>query len=256
VLGVLGAIVVAFAIYLVITWDPAHQVSMGQAEQRLGNQGQGVAGARPARGVYLYTGSGTDRLSLPPVSQAQGPTMPGTVTLQGNDCWTFRMDYSSHHWASWRFCRRGNDTVERGGQNWQLWVIGPLHETNLTNLTCAASTMWLPATAAPGQTWQNSCRGTSTAVKGVMRSAGPYRYVGTTTLTVGGKPVRTAAFIERRTDSGAQRGTERSEMWLDATNGLPVRMSQNISVVTDTPFGSSTYTQTGTFTLRSSVAHH
>ncbi len=247
---------VVAVVFLVVDWYPAHPVSLGQAEQQLGNRGQGVAGVRPARGVYLYTGNGTDRLSLPPLSQAEGPTMPGTVTLQENNCWTFRVDYSSHHWQTWKFCRAANgDTTAPGGKIWQLWVIGPLRETNLTNLTCSGGTMWLPATVTPGQTWRSHCRGTSSAVSGVMHSDGPYRFVRDSTLEVAGRPVRTAEFLQLRTETGAQRGTERDEMWLDATNGLPIKMHQDISVVTGTPFGTSTYTQTGTFTLRSLVVH-
>jgi hypothetical protein len=250
-------LVAAAAVFFLVDWFPAHQVSMGQAEQRLGNAGQGVAGGRPARGVYLYMGSGTDKLSLPPLTQAQGPTMPGTVTYQGNNCWTFRVDYSSHHWQTWRFCRQANgDTTEVGGKIWQLWPVGALRESNTTNLTCTAGTMWLPANATAGQTWRSHCRGTSSAVPGVMHSDGPYRFVRNTTLEVAGKPVPTAQFLQLRTETGAQRGTERDEFWVDTTNGLPVKMYQNISVVTATPFGTSTYTQVGTMTLRSLVAHH
>jgi hypothetical protein len=198
-----------------------------------------------------------DKLSLPPLSQAEGPTMPGTVTLQENGCWTFRMDYSSHHWQTWKFCRgANNETTQRGGEIFQVWAVGALRETNLTNLTCTASTMWLPATPSGGQTWQSRCRGTSSAVKGVMHSDGPYRFVRDTTLEVAGKPMQTAEFLQLRTVTGAQRGTERDEIWIDLANGLPVRMNQSISVVTATPFGTSTYTQVGTFTLRSLVAHH
>jgi hypothetical protein len=256
VLGAIAGLVLLFGIvFFVVDWYPSSPVSMGQAVQHLGSKGQGVAGARPTRGVYLYTGSGTDKLSLPPLAQAQGPTMPGTVTLQANDCWTFRVDYSSHHWQTWKFCRHGNDTEELGGQIWQFWAIGPLRETNLTNLTCTSGTMWLPATAAAGQTWQSHCTGTSSAVKGVMHSDGPYRFVGTPSLTVGGKSVPTTEFLQLRAETGAQRGTERDRMWLDASNGLPVRISQDISVVTATPFGTSTYTQSGTFTLQSLVPH-
>jgi hypothetical protein len=257
---VLGAIalvlLVVGIVFFVVDWYPAHQVSMNQAEQRLGDPGQGVAEGRPTAGVYLYTGSGTDKLSLPPLSQAEGPTMPGTVTLKGNDCWTFRVDYSSHHWETWNFCRNASgDTTERGGKIWQLWAIGPVPVTNLTNLTCTASTMWLPASATAGQTWHSHCRGTSSAVRGVMHSDGPYRFVRNTTLDVAGKPVPTVEFAQLRTETGAQRGTEHDTMWVDPANGLPVKMYQDISVVTATPFGTSTYTQVGTFTLRSLVAH-
>ena len=61
----------------VFTANRAHEVTMGQAEQRLGRQGQQRAGARPARGVYDYAGSGTEHLTLPPLTQGEGPTIPG-----------------------------------------------------------------------------------------------------------------------------------------------------------------------------------
>ena len=44
-------------------------------------------------------------------------------------------------------------------------------------------------------------------------------------------------------------------MWLDAATGLPLRLRQDLEIKTDTPFGSSTYTQSGVFTLASLVAH-
>ena len=44
--------------------------------------------------------------------------------------------------------------------------------------------------------------------------------------------------------SGSARGT-----------GLPLRVQQDIEVRSSTPFGTSTYTQVGVFTLKSLVAH-
>ena len=115
--------------------------------------------------------------------------------------------------------------------------------------------MSLPAAATPGQRWEGRCTGTNTAVKGRTLSQGPYRFVGLTTLSVGGHAVRVAEFLRLRTDTGAQHGTERAEVWLDATTGLPIRLRQDIQITTDTPFGTSTYTQSGFFTLTSLVAH-
>jgi len=255
---VVGGLLVLVGVGVVVvelTTSRAHQVSMAQAEQRLGHQGQGSSGARPARGVYRYTGSGTEHLTFPPLSQSEGPTIPGTVTLLGTNCWIFRVDYSSHHWQTWRYCRHGGDTWEAGGQTWQLWAIGPLNETNLSTFSCAPRTMSLPATAVPGQQWEGSCIGTNTSVKGATLSRGPYRFVGLTTLSVGGRPVRAAEFVRQRTDTGAQHGTERAEVWLDAATGLPLRLRQDLEIKADTPFGSSTYTQSGVFTLMSLVAH-
>jgi hypothetical protein len=75
-------------------------------------------------------------------------------------------------------------------------------------------------------------------------------------MSVGGTSVRAAHFLELRTDSGAQRGTERTELWLSESNGLPLRVQQDIKVTTATPFGTSHYTQAGVFALASLVPHH
>ena len=95
---VLGAVVIllgSLVLVVVLSTSHAKPVSLRQAEVQLGNGGGGEPGAnRPSPGVYEYTGSGTEKLTLPPLSQAEGPTMPGTVTLQGSDCWVFRIDYS------------------------------------------------------------------------------------------------------------------------------------------------------------------
>lgn len=253
-MGAVLLVVVGVAALVVLSTNRAREVTMGQAEQRVGGAAgtpgtPGNAGLRPAPGVYEYRGSGTEHLSLPPLSQAEGPTMPGTVTLRGAECWVFRLDYSTHHWQTWEYCRHGADTWEAGGRSWQLWTVGPLNETNTSDFTCTPGTMSLPGTAVPGQEWQGRCTGTNTAVSGTTRSVGPYRFVGLRNLSIGGTAVRTAEFLRLRSDSGAQRGRERSEVWLDATTGLPVRLRQDITVKTDTPFGSSTYTQSGVATL-------
>ena len=257
---VLGAAVVllgSLALVVVLSTSHAKPVSLRQAEAQLGNGGGGVPGAnRPAPGVYEYAGSGTEKLSLPPLSQAEGPTIPGTVTLQGADCWVFRVDYSTHHWQTWKYCLHSGDQWEAGGQTWQLWSVGPLNFTNLSTFRCAPGTMALPANATVGQQWHGRCTGTNSSVKGLTVSAGPYRFVGLDTVSVGGAQVAAAHFLRRRTDSGAQQGTERSEVWFSTRTGLPLRVQQDLEVKSSTPFGSSTYTQAGVFTLKSLVAHH
>ncbi|HLM96131.1 MAG TPA: hypothetical protein VK283_07430 [Acidimicrobiales bacterium] len=240
-----------------LTSSVATPVTMRQAESRLGTRGIAAADtARPAPGVYGYSGTGSEKLSLPPLSQAEGPSMPGTVTLAGPNCFVFRIDYSTHHWETWRYCLHGRNLWESGGQSWQLWAIGPLHVTNLSSFNCAPRSMALPAEVAVGESWMSSCTGTNTSVTGKTVSAGPYRFEGFTTVSVGGTPVRAAHFLRLRTDSGAQHGTERSEVWFSASTGLPLRVDQDIKVTSPTPFGTSTYAQVGTFALDSMVPHH
>jgi len=257
VVGGLVVVVAAGAAWVTLATNHAHEVSMQQAEQHMGT-GAGTPGAadgRPAPGVYEYRGSGTEHLSLPPLSQGEGPIIPGTVTLQGVHCWVFRVDYSSHHWQTWDYCRHGADTWEAGGQTWQLWAVGPLNVTNTSTFHCAPKTMSLPGSASPGQQWWGHCTGTNTSVSGTTVSAGPYRFIGLSTMSVGGRAVRAAEFLRLRSDTGAQHGTERSEVWLDASTGLPLRLQQSITVTTDTEFGTSTYTQKGVLTLASLSVH-
>ncbi len=257
---ILGAVALVVGAGVIVTWlasSRAKQVTLRQAESRLGASGLGTPGtARPAPGVYEYTGSGTERLSLPPLSQNEGPLIPGTVTLQGPSCWVFHIDYSTHHWQTWEYCLHGSDLREAGGQSWQLWSIGPFNATNLSSFHCTPGSMALPADARPGEHWESRCTGTNTSVKGTTESAGPYRFIGLDTIRVGPTDVRAAHFLRLRTDSGAQHGTERSEVWFDTTNGLPIRVRQDIKLTTTTEFGASTYTQVGVFTLTSLVVHH
>jgi len=257
---VLGAVVVvlgSLALFVVLSTNHAQPVSMLQAETQLGKGGGGAPGAnRPSPGVYDYTGSGTEHLTLPPLSQPEGPTIPGTVTLQGPGCWVFRVDYSTHHWQTWDYCLHGGDLWEAGGQTYQLWAIGPIDVTNLSTFTCEPGTMAVPAHATPGQRWPSRCTGTNTSVAGRTVSAGPYTFVGLDTITVGGTPVQAAQFLRVRADTGAQRGTERTEVWFSTRTGLPLREQQDLTVTTHTSFGTSTYTQRGVFILRSLVAHH
>jgi hypothetical protein len=256
IVGVLMLLVGSGVLVIWLTTNRARPVTMWQAESRLGSSGRVASGSpRPLPGVYRYTGSGTEQLSVPPLSQSEGPTMPGTVTLQGSNCWTFRIDYSTHHWQTWHYCLHDGDLWEAGGQSWQLWSIGPLQATNLSTFSCKARTMSLPRTAVPGQLWEGRCTGTNTSVKGRTLSAGPYKFIGQTTISVAGSDVRAAHFLRLRTDSGAQHGTERSEVWLDEQNGLPLRLEQDIEVTSPTPFGTSTYTQVGVFAVTSLVAH-
>ncbi|HET6915866.1 MAG TPA: hypothetical protein VFH56_07220 [Acidimicrobiales bacterium] len=249
-----AAVVAVVATVAALFWfggDAAKQVSMDKARSRLPSGQTGPLGQRPAPGVYQYTGSGTDRLTLPPESQPQGPSMPGTVTLQGADCWAFRIDYSTHHWQTWNFCWRGGEMQQTGGQLWQLWPVGPMSVTNSTSVTCTPAVPILRARPIPGETWNGHCSATSSAVKGTMQATSVYRYLGRTELKVNGVGVPAEHLSIAQTDQGSQKGTETYQMWVQPGSGLLLRLDHDIKVSTATPFGTSTYTETGTFSLAS-----
>ncbi len=252
-IGIAVVLVSVVGVGLFLTFrNNARPVGVDEAKERIAPTSTPKAtavGRRPEPGVYRYEGSGTESLSTPPLSQEQGPTMPGTVELGDDGCWTFRIDYSTNHWQTWDHCPEADDLVEKGGQSWQRWMIGATAITNLSDFTCAAGAMLLPADPAPDEAWTARCTGTNEAVEGEVISEGTYRFVGEEVVEVGDTAVTTYRFVRERTMSGAQIGTERSEVWFAADTGLPVRNERTVEARTDTPIGESTYTEAGEFHL-------
>jgi hypothetical protein len=249
---VLGVVVVFALVSAALAYrGRAREVSIQQAA---GNYHPGASdpiGPHPLPGVYAYTGTGTDQLSLPPLSQPEGPTLPGTVEATSTDCWSFRIDFSTNHWQSWIYCRVPEGLEQTAEQVWQRWMVGPVAVTNLSTLHCDPGAMALPANRTVGQSWPVRCAGTSTEIAGTVDSTGFNRYQGETDMTISGHRVRVAHISEQWALRGAQVGPQHDDIWFDTATGLPVENRRTIRVKTATPFGTSTYTETGTFTLRS-----
>ena len=251
-LVLLSLVIIFIVVFIVLTLQGrAHPVSISQAINRYRSEPAATPGTHPLPGVYSYQGSGTDSLSLPPLSQTQGPTLPGTVEVKSDGCWSFRIDYSSNHWQSWTYCGRPTGLVERGGQVWQRWMVGPLAETNLSTLRCSPGLLSIPSAPAVDKSWPARCTGTSTQVHGTLMTAGVTRFVGEPTLSIAGRKVPAVHVEVQWTLRGAQVGTERDDLWFDAESGLPLQNRRSILVHTKTPFGASTYTENGEFVLRS-----
>ena len=116
---------------------------------------------------------------------------------------------------------------------------------------CDPGTLALPAVRSVRKSSSARCIGTSTQINGEVVIAGSYRSLGESTVVIAGHNVRAVHFLQQWILSGALVGTERDEVWFDAATGLPLENHRSIRVRTDTPFGSSTYTETGEFELRS-----
>ena len=241
----------------VVAWrrSSAHEVSTEEARRRFeassSTQPANAAVLRPVAGVYQYRGSGTEHLSLPPKSQRQGPNMPGTVTHRADGCWTFRIDYSSAHWQTWEYCGRNGGLDELGGKTFERWDFVFTTYDSTATFTCEPVSVNIRAVMHPGDQWQQSCRGTNTGTSGEAVTAGPYTFVGNDTVMVGGVAVPAYHFHQERTLSGSQRGTQVADLWFAQKDGLPLRNVRDQTVHTDTPVGSSTYTEKGSFELTS-----
>ena len=139
--------------------------------------------------------------------------------------------------------------VETGGSTWLREVIGTAAITIVSTFVCGHGSVVTAAAATEGQEWAATCAGSGDAVAGETISSGTERYVGEELVDVGGEQVRTQHFVSERTMRGAQTGTDRSDVWLHADTGLPVRNERRIEANSDTPIGTSTYTEVGEFEL-------
>ena len=202
---------------------------------------------RPAAGVYRYVGSGTDRIDKPAKEQAEGPDMPATVTDEDGGCWRFRIDYSSNHWQSWRYCPRDGGLDESGGDTYQKWDFVVFSNESTTTFECDSS-VTIRADQQPGDEWTQTCHDAN--APGTI-SAGTYRFVGAETLRIGGDQVTALRYHRDRAMSGGQSGTESSDVWFAADTGLPVRNERKIDVKTSTVIGDVHYTEDARFELSS-----
>jgi hypothetical protein len=254
VLAAAGGVLVAAVVVLVVLYvrSGAREVTVDEVTAPTGSTLPTTpAVLRPEQGVYAYEGSGADRLDKPPKEQTQGPQIPGTVTHREDGCWTLRMDYSSNHWQTWVYCPRPDGGLdEKGGETYQRWDFGAFAFDSLSTFTCSDA-VTIRGDQEPGDTWEQTCSGTSSSTDGEAVSSGPYTFVGAETLAVGGEEVPALRYRRERTMSGAQRGTERSEVWFAAETGMPLRNERSITASTDTVIGEVTYTEQAEFRLTS-----
>lgn len=250
IVGGLLALVVVLAVVVSVRWvqGRAAPVDPDQVTTPTGSTLPAEqAVLRPPQGVYVYEGSGTDRIDKPPREQAQGPTMPAAVTHEADGCWTFRIDYSTNHWQSWRYCPRDGGLDEAGGQTFQRWDFGAFANETTSTFECDAPT--IRADQQIDDEWTQSCSGSSTGVDGTTVSEGPYRFVGTETLDIGGERVSAHHYHRDRTTSGNQDGSESADVWFSAETGMPLRNSRRIDAVSDTVIGEVGYTEEAQFEL-------
>lgn len=247
--AVLGVAVIAVLLWSRATVDP---VSTDTARQRAGVDPASSTSAAPlvpVTGVYQYRGTGTEQLDRPPKTQLQGPDIPGTVTALDGGCWRLRVDYNTNHWQSWDYCSTGTGLTETGGEFFQRLELGPVKVDTSSTSICDPPVDVIRPTQSAGDQWRQTCSGTSTASDGEVTSAGPYTFVGEELLDIDQRGVATLHYHRVRTLGGGQSGTEDVNTWFDATTGLPVKNSRVITVRSDSPLGTVTYTERGSFTL-------
>lgn len=254
---VAAGLVVVGGVAFAIVWSQrgAEQASVEEAVEGLGGRaGDATAGfLRPASGVYVYEGSGTEQLSLLSTGQAWGPRLPATVTHSRHGCWTFRIDYSTNHRQWTDYCPRGRVLEEDGGRTFQSFdfVVSTIDDRNV--FICDPPGEAIRVDAEPGSAWPQSCVGRSAERGTEVVSSGTNTFVGIETVEVEERPIRAYRYRSERTLSGDQAGTETSETWFRVSDALPLRVIRDVRVESPSPIGAVTYTEQGTYRLTSLV---
>ena len=209
----------------------------------------------PASGVYAATGSGTAKLSIQASATHLGPTMPVTVTRDGLRCWQFRIDYTSAHWQSWRYCLAGSQLQDLGGDVHQRFDLGVIHYDSDVTSVCRPVDVVVHLDAQRGDTWHQSCG--SGQGSGASHQAGTATSLGMAAVRVGGRSVSTYHVRWTRTTTGAQTGTSADEYWFSTDTFLPVRHIWSLATRTAGPGGVGvTYDEQGEWDLTTLSARH
>jgi hypothetical protein len=211
----------------------------------------GVAYVPPAQGVYTLKGSGMERINFPPNSQQDGATMPASVTYDGDGCWRWRVDYNIAHWETYLFCPKSTRMLERSEANSQTWDFGTVKVANLAQFACTANAVVLPTDPATHQTLRWSCTGGNSAISGRTVQRVTVHLLGEGNLKVGAATVRAVHEEQDVTLSGVQRGTVAEDWWLSLASGLPLRMERRITILSSSPVGTVTYTESGSWRMAS-----
>jgi len=250
-----GLALIAGAVLFGIAWSHrgAHEASIDKAIKNFReHHGASTPGLlRPLSGVYTFVGTGTEHLSLLSTSQHWGPRIPVTVTQENDGCWTFRVDYSTNHWQSTRYCPKGTVLRETGEETYQSFDFVALSVSDLNDVTCNPPIDRLRIAAKPGATWQVACEGRSKSRGTRFHARGSDSFVGVEQVRVGRELVPAYRYHVDRALTGSQSGYERYDIWYSVLDGLPIRTTRSVRVKSPSPIGTVTYKESGEYVISS-----
>lgn len=254
---VLVAIVVIAVTAVAVLWftreQPGSRSVDDAVEDFRGTAGAGSDGTAtiPPAGVYLADGVGDARINLPPASQSWGDQVVMTFTPQGGSCWRTRIDFNDAHRQIWVMCVNGSEVTATEDLTETRWDFGIATLDNVTTFVCDDPPVFIDLTASPGTTWEHDCTGTNDNIDGPTSAAGPYRYVGATTVDIAGTAVPVRHYRQERNLTGAQDGLSTADLYFAAGNNLLVRLERTVDLTSDSPIGRINYNEQGSWQLTS-----
>ncbi|MCZ7537048.1 MAG: hypothetical protein M5T61_14860 [Acidimicrobiia bacterium] len=198
-------------------------------------------------------GTGTEKLSLLDTTQEWGPRLPATVTGAGGGCWTYKVEYSTNHWQDWTYCPADVGLREAGGTSFQSFDFVAFTVDDLIVFRCDPLGDTIRLAAEPGESWEQSCDGSSEARGTHVTSAGTNTFVGIEAVEVGGDEVRATTTSRRGRSPATRPGPRRSTPGTRCETASPLETERTVRVESPSPIGQVVYTERGGYRLVSLV---
>lgn len=222
--------------------DTAEPVTVGEAVTSFRTDTEPTPGAPSPIpvGVYVYATLGFEKTDALTGVTHRYPAR-STITITASACgvsllWRV-LDGRSTEWI---YC-----VVP---QTWMLASQDERHtffgRTERTTYTCQTTPI-RPVELSDGMSWGVDC-GTEGADE-----AGRVRFLGSTLVSVAGRPVKTVHIRKSTRFAGEIRGTARHDIWFDSKSGMPVKMVMVSRTTNDSPVGDVHYEEDVTLLLMS-----
>jgi hypothetical protein len=252
-LGAAMGLVVALGAQVVLRESPGEK-SIGEVMESYGKDRDQAAPAlahAPPAGVYRAEGAGRRGISMPPLSQNDGATIPVVVEHLDAACWRLTVNYNDWQWESFDYCLRDGVSLNVAGKAHQRWDAGFITFETTQDINCEPGVVADDPQAAVGTVWSHTCRASGEASTGTSTSSGEYTLVAIEPVTVGSESVMTRHYRSERMWVGGQDGPGSYEAWFAADTGMPLRMTRTVALDSASPIGTVTYTDEGWWNLTS-----
>lgn len=193
-------------------------------------------------GVYVYATQGYESTNALGGARHDYPAeTPATMRRASCGGYTFRWEPLRERWDDSELCPDGDATsIRRFSTYHEFYQRGQQQD-----FTCPSTSHVYRPNAPAGSTWTWQCTARDSAIDSKVT------VIGIESVTVQGKEVRTSRVLYESKMTGANRGTQRQERWLDVSTGMNVRVKTDIDAEVDAPFGTFHYEEHYTITLTS-----
>lgn len=251
--GVVAGLVVALVgaaagVWYFVIRTPTTKINLAAALQIFkGDRAGGAGGGLPPPGVYRYSTSGDEHLSLAGISRVF-PSSSDMVVTDSGRCATMKWWPLVQHMEGIVLCRRANGSRTISSTPSYEDIAG-ISSTSV--IRCPPATYLVPPDPKIGEVWRDTCHSSASPPQPVVFTG---RVLGIAGVAVGGHEVPALHVGLTLSFSGSETGKNPNSYWISLDDGLILRQREMVAVSQSAgPLGSVLYSEKMRITLRSLV---